>query len=189
MRAHLACPSEPSRLARRSPVAPTGLFERPSRPKIARMGIFDRLTRPKSLQEGSEEPFWSILGRFWVLRRVDFGDFAMRSRLIGLVRSKKKRRRGDLRKPTKTPYFTSPNACQSFRGLCVHDSKIYDKSFQNLFSSASRGRSLLESTFLELGSVKRVPEGSAGRLQRPPGCSWGTLGVLLGRSWALLGRS
>ena len=47
-------------------------------------------------------------------------------------------------------YFTSPNACQSFRGLCVHDSKFVEKLFQKLCSNASRDGSLSESTFFEL---------------------------------------
>ena len=44
----------------------------PSRPKSARIGIFDRLARPKWLDKGSEERFWSLLGRFWHPWRVDF---------------------------------------------------------------------------------------------------------------------
>ena len=89
----------PSRLARRSPVALTGLFDRPSRPKIARRGLFDRLGRPKWLEKRSEERFWSHLGRFGVSQRVDFGDFSVAFRSSGPTCSNKSRHAKNLQKP------------------------------------------------------------------------------------------
>ena len=80
----------------------------------------------------------------------------------------------------KTMRFTSRNACQSFRGLCVHDSEIVDKSSQTRFSSESRKGSLSASTSFELVSVERVPEGSPERLAGILGRFWG----VPGRSWA-----
>jgi len=109
----------------------------------------------------------------------------MRSRLIGLVRSKKKRRRGDLRKPTKTPYFTSPNACQSFRGLCVHDSKIAENRPEissRVRRATDRFRTAL---FSSLEASKWSPRAPRSALRGVLGPSW----ALMGRSWGALGRS
>ena len=72
-RADLAGPSEPRSTHVASTVAPRGSFDRPSRPQSARAGFFDRHFRPKWREKGAEERFWSLLGRFGVPRRVDFG--------------------------------------------------------------------------------------------------------------------
>ena len=92
-------PTRPSRNEPRSTrvastVAPTGSFDRPSRPKIARRGIFDRLGRPRWLKKGSEERFWSILGRFWVL----WGSILLVFRWPSARAGRFARRRGDYRK-------------------------------------------------------------------------------------------
>ena len=103
------------------------------------------------------------------------------------VRDEVYAKRCDLKK---TLCFTSPNACQSFCGLCVHDSKIHEKSSQNLFCNASRYGSLSESTFSNLEASKWSPRtpGTPGRASRgTPGPSWGAFGTLLGRSWRVLG--
>ena len=90
------------------------------------------------------------------------------------VRDEVYAKRCDLKK---TLCFTSPNACQSFCGLCVHDSKIHEKSSQNLFCNASRYGSLSESTFSNLEASKWSP--------RTPWNAWKSF---QGHSWALLGR-
>ena len=86
-------PSEPRSTRVASTVAPTSRFDRPSRLKIARRAAFDRLSRPKWLEKRSEERFWSILGRFGVLRRVDFSVFPMLLRVSRPTRAKKRRHR------------------------------------------------------------------------------------------------
>ena len=94
-------PSEPRSTQVASTVAPTGFFDRPSRPKSARRGFVDRFCRPKWLEEGSEERFWSILARFWVLRRsnvVFFQCFFARA-------GRPMRRRGDIVKTCKNILF------------------------------------------------------------------------------------
>ena len=86
----------------------------------------------------------------------------------------------------KTPCFTSPNACQSFCGLCV-------KSSQNLFCNASRYADRSRKALFQASKHQNGPRGlpgtPGGASRGTPGRSWGALG----RSWdalgTLLGRS
>ena len=182
----LASPSEPSRLARRSPVAPTGLFERPSRPKSARTCFFDRFFRPKWLAKGSKERFWSILGRFWLARGsilVYFQWFSARACRLARRRFEKE---ATYEKPVKTTGFSK---CFSHIRACAHDAKIDKKSIRTRFSTESRDRSPSKAAFFELRGVKMSLESSTGSLGRPPGAPLGVLGKLFGQSWGALRRS
>ena len=195
-RARRGGPSEPRSPQVASTVAPTGLFDRPSRAKSARTRFFDRLFRPKWLEKGVGKRFWSILDRFgvdfgsiWGPLGIDFDALSL-DRADSLEGEAKKRRLTKnltkhcvLRVRTHVAAFAA-FACTSRKFL-----KIDSKSFRTGFSSELRNRSLSERSFFKLGSDKMVPEGSPERLERRLGTLPGALWALLGRSWALSGRS
>ena len=81
-------------------------------------------------------------------------------------------------KPTKTLVFTGFSHIRA----CAHASKIDRKSWRTRFSSESRDGSPSKVDFFELGNLKMGPRGLSG-------ASLSALERLLGRSWALLGRS
>ena len=164
---------------------------------------------PKLCQHASKKAPRCDFGRSW----LDFGSpggsilviFRWSFARSGRFARRRSKEEATCEKLTKTSYFTSPNACQSFCGLCVHDSKIVkirpklasrvsramDRSPNALFSilEASRGFPRL------LGAPCEASGDLSGRswvaLGALLGCSWGALGrsrALVGRSWAALGR-
>ena len=118
-------PSEPRSPQVASTVAPTGFFRRPSRSKSARTGFLDQLCRPKLLEKGSEERFWSLLGRFWVPRRADFGDSSVILRSNVPTRSKKRRHAKNVEKPKVFIGFSHVRAC-------APDARIDRKTIEHL---------------------------------------------------------
>ena len=131
------------------------LFERPRRPKRARTGIFERLCRPKWLQEGSAERFWSLLGRFWVPRRVDFSDFSMTFRSSGPIRAKKRRTTKNVRKSYVFIRFSRIR-------VCAHDTKIDRKIVSNVLFKRVVRRIALGTLFFRACECQNGPRGLPG---------------------------
>ena len=93
-------PTDPFGTLGRSLAALGALLWRSWAISVARTSIFDRLSRPKSLEEGSEERFWSILARFLAFQDFDFGCFFV---AFPLARADSREDDAIREKPQKTP--------------------------------------------------------------------------------------